>query len=917
MNSSRPTQNSRQIKKQPGTITSTQKFNRRQILQAAGITVGVNRLIPTTANAQTQGPPKLTHAYLKVTESGDLECLLITQSELSEDDSQQVIESLSAEDPNTGEEIQAEAQDLDLGFFYDKYTLENRDISPEEFANRINNAAEGDRQPAGDQTLERLRELNRNGATPLIPRPPGRSVEAVIPGVADVPSQENRFTGQPTVCPRITYDGGFPTSSPLSKVATIQFHDGFFYQSPVSDSDFRYPFDARYDISGTNSDTPEVHGLLDGGTVEFNVPFAGIASSFDPEVIAPQFQHRAHPALAGLRSLAIKQAILFTSLGQRVNQEIVTPTEALQEVGGTSINAATSVTGIFATTPPTSADAGSVAKSLLFSAGPMIISGAGAAVGSTVVAPLAATALSALGTATAFVSAAEALRNFGETLEDVTGRIQNGRIQALARDTQCPTNPERQNDLSCELDLSSPPNLSTPIAVGQLGLFDQFYAPKSLIRADSLGELEAAADSYRALTTEYAQQASLINGLIFDPNIGGSVRLEPDLFNLFESVLFHLTGEESIPERQAELISSVQRTFGSPTAAFSIPEGIAAGNSITFDGTQSAGPYGSEIEFQWQVTDTADDTVIATGQDNQLGVTFEEPGTYEVVLEVFSPATERSNRQSEIITVNPAPESQYTLTVTETRGAPGASEVGSTTVTDSTAPAGGHIGFSTVGDSQTTADRGVVDTLRLSNGDTIEDWDRSDPLSAYNRTNEGGGRFERFFGQTTSGDTSLRVFSGCCGDTIVSTEERVNLDGGEQIKVDLLQGTDRSDTFAHKTSVLIGTDAEGKEGIKLELINDGRNRTAGARIITPSGEESRIEFTPTVDTFYTFTLDLADSFESVPSNLERFDTNNEPGIQADEVIDAIIAFNSGDQLGGERVTSRDVIDLIIEYNSTN
>jgi hypothetical protein len=54
---------------------------------------------------------------------------------------------------------------------------------------------------------------------------------------------------------------------------------------------------------------------------------------------------------------------------------------------------------------------------------------------------------------------------------------------------------------------------------------------------------------------------------------------------------------------------------------------------------------------------------------------------------------------------------------------------------------------------------------------------------------------------------------------------------------------------------------------------------------------------------------------SLPSNLRRFDTNSQPGIQSGEVVDAIIAYNTNGQIGSKEVTRGDVVDLIIEYNS--
>jgi hypothetical protein len=47
----------------------------------------------------------------------------------------------------------------------------------------------------------------------------------------------------------------------------------------------------------------------------------------------------------------------------------------------------------------------------------------------------------------------------------------------------------------------------------------------------------------------------------------------------------------------------------------------------------------------------------------------------------------------------------------------------------------------------------------------------------------------------------------------------------------------------------------------------------------------------------------------------RFDTNGQPGIQRGEVVDAIVAFNSDANLGGQPVSRTDVVDVIVEFNS--
>jgi hypothetical protein len=46
-----------------------------------------------------------------------------------------------------------------------------------------------------------------------------------------------------------------------------------------------------------------------------------------------------------------------------------------------------------------------------------------------------------------------------------------------------------------------------------------------------------------------------------------------------------------------------------------------------------------------------------------------------------------------------------------------------------------------------------------------------------------------------------------------------------------------------------------------------------------------------------------------------FDTNGEPGIQRDEVVDGIVAFNNDRTIGGQEVSRSDVVELIVAFNN--
>jgi hypothetical protein len=63
------------------------------------------------------------------------------------------------------------------------------------------------------------------------------------------------------------------------------------------------------------------------------------------------------------------------------------------------------------------------------------------------------------------------------------------------------------------------------------------------------------------------------------------------------------------------------------------------------------------------------------------------------------------------------------------------------------------------------------------------------------------------------------------------------------------------------------------------------------------------------------TVPVSDGGSSLPSSLQRFDTNVQAGIQADEIVDAIVAYNNGEQIGSQPVQDGDIVDLIVEYNN--
>jgi outer membrane protein assembly factor BamB len=65
----------------------------------------------------------------------------------------------------------------------------------------------------------------------------------------------------------------------------------------------------------------------------------------------------------------------------------------------------------------------------------------------------------------------------------------------------------------------------------------------------------------------------------------------------------------------------------------------------------------------------------------------------------------------------------------------------------------------------------------------------------------------------------------------------------------------------------------------------------------------------------TQTVTVSHGSSSLPPNLQRFDTNGQPGIQRGEVVDAIVAYNTDANLGGRPVSRSDVVDVIVKFNS--
>lgn len=87
--------------------------------------------------------------------------------------------------------------------------------------------------------------------------------------------------------------------------------------------------------------------------------------------------------------------------------------------------------------------------------------------------------------------------------------------------------------------------------------------------------------------------------------------------------------------------------------------------------------------------------------------------------------------------------------------------------------------------------------------------------------------------------------------------------------------------------------------------------TSTGEDVTLAAEARLQNDTATPSTTTTRTVTVAEQQDPV----DRFDTNDQPGIQRDEVVDAIVAFNTETEIGGEAVSRSDVVDVIVAFNN--
>ncbi|SEP23450.1 Carboxypeptidase regulatory-like domain-containing protein [Halorientalis persicus] len=118
-------------------------------------------------------------------------------------------------------------------------------------------------------------------------------------------------------------------------------------------------------------------------------------------------------------------------------------------------------------------------------------------------------------------------------------------------------------------------------------------------------------------------------------------------------------------------------------------------------------------------------------------------------------------------------------------------------------------------------------------------------------------------------------------------------------------------TIAGEDTKFIGIDREppsiGETTTATFELSIPDNAATGDVTITADGQLQ--SETQTATTTTSTTLTIAEQSGS------RFNTNGQPGIQSEEIVNAIVAYNTNREVGNQDVTSQDVIDLIVRYNT--
>ncbi len=498
----------------------------------------------------------------------------------------------------------------------------------------------------------------------------GASIEGRIEGGASVPPEPARFRGGRTTCAEVVYDGPVVEFDredlSTQRRFAVQFQDGFIYQFPLAVPE--YPYDARYDIGSLRSNKPRTNRVGSDSneftteTFTVDTPESvdrlrrAVLAEEEAErgVVVPEFDHRAHPALPVLRSLAQRRAILLVQYSQLVGVDL---DQVVNEVGLTAIDASYSVLGAFQTVPPNpleAVDPVDYFNALALAGAPVLVAAGASAAG----APALAATVSLLATAQSLTGAVRNMLAFGERIDDFAEELPELSAQSLQYDVQCPGSDEEANEEADEKgneepfpQCLSPEDVgdsidfqSTPLALGELSWFEARFGPRALSRAPDREAFDANTETYRALSAEYAEQADLFQRTL-DTDSGGARRVDPEVRETLSPLIDQLSsggGPGPLQREQNELIRQVEDAFDEPTAVIDPPAALVVGEDLTFSAEPSVVPFGS-ASYRWTVRNAETGTEVATGTDSTLTLergTLRRGVSYEVELAVSAAETD-------------------------------------------------------------------------------------------------------------------------------------------------------------------------------------------------------------------------------------------------------------------------------------
>jgi hypothetical protein len=157
--------------------------------------------------------------------------------------------------------------------------------------------------------------------------------------------------------------------------------------------------------------------------------------------------------------------------------------------------------------------------------------------------------------------------------------------------------------------------------------------------------------------------------------------------------------------------------------------------------------------------------------------------------------------------------------------------------------------------------------------------------------------------------TNQKAFVFSSADDTSETEESMS--------VSLSPSSITVDTETEVTVTVTDVSGSPVTGATVEiqdLLQEGTTDADGTVVFSVTASEAgEYLVSATADGFKDADATLTATVSTGP--VQRFDTNGQPGIQRDEIVDAIVSYNDGSTVGGEEVSRADIVELIVEYNS--